>query len=325
MSLIRTDRNGAVLTVWLDNPPYNFLTSAIMSELAALLTALESDAEIRAMVLTSAVEDVFVSHYDVAEILAGAEAAPVTLTQRTASAALHASRAADRIPGGQAVLARAGASGVADLRQYHEVCRRMRNANKVFIAALNGRTLGGGCELALSCDLRLMADGPFEIGQPEILVGIIPGGGGTQMLTRVLGVGRAMELCLEGAPITPARALEIGLVHRLVEPSGLLAEAQATAARLARRSPVAVGALKRAIYEGGSEPLEKGLHYERAGFLETSSTPAAKRAMKIYLDEIRTVESDGRDLASFVAERLPRWVEGSVVDFTNPAAQQQGR
>ncbi|WP_433578745.1 enoyl-CoA hydratase/isomerase family protein [Nocardia brasiliensis] len=325
MSLIRTDRQGAVLTVWLDNPPYNFLTGAIMSELAALLTELESDAEIRAVVLTSAVEDVFVSHYDVAEILAGAEAAPVTLTQRTASAALHASRAADRIPGGQAVLARAGASGVADLRQYHEVCRRMRNADKVFIAALNGRTLGGGCELALSCDLRLMADGPFEIGQPEILVGIIPGGGGTQMLTRVLGVGRAMELCLEGAPITPARALEIGLVHRLVEPSGLLAEAQATAARLARRSPVAVGALKRAIYEGGSEPLEKGLHYERAGFLETSSTPAAKRAMRAYLDEIRAVESDGRDLASFVAERLPRWVEGSVVDFTNPAGKQQDR
>lgn len=315
MSLIRTEQDGAVLTVWLDNPPYNFLTSEIMSALADLLTSLERDTTTRAVILTSAVEDVFVSHYDVAEILAGAAASPVTLTRRSAAAALHTSRAADRIPGGQAALARAGAGGVADLRRYHEVCRRMRNSDKVFVAALNGRTLGGGCELALSCDLRLMADGPYEIGQPEILVGIIPGGGGTQMLTRVLGAARALELCLEGAPITPARAHEIGLVHRLVAPEGLMGEARTTAARLARRSPVAVAALKRAVYEGGSESLDKGLHVERTGFLETSSTATAQHAMQLYLDEIREVESSGRDLASFVAERLPRWVEGSVADF----------
>ncbi|WP_433665226.1 enoyl-CoA hydratase/isomerase family protein [Nocardia sp. CA-128927] len=201
------------------------------------------------------------------------------------------------------------------MRRYHEVCRRMRNSDKVFVAALNGRTLGGGCELALSCDIRLMADGPYEIGQPEILVGIIPGGGGTQMLTRVLGAARALELCLEGAPITPARARDIGLVHRLVAPNDLMDEARTTAARLARRSPVAVAALKRTIYEGGSESLEKGLHVERTGFLETSSTATTQRAMRQYLDEIREVESSGRELATFIAERLPRWVEGSVVDF----------
>ncbi|WP_405161926.1 enoyl-CoA hydratase/isomerase family protein [Nocardia sp. NBC_01499] len=315
MSVLRTDRDGTVLTVWLDNPPYNFLTSEIMTALADLLTSLEHDDTIRAVVLTSAVEDVFVSHYDVAEILAGAAASPVTLTRRTAAAALRTSRAADHIPGGQAALARAGAGGVADLRRYHEVCRRMRNSDKVFVAALNGRTLGGGCELALSCDIRLMADGPYEIGQPEILVGIIPGGGGTQMLTRVLGAARALELCLEGAPITPARARDIGLVHRLVAPADLMDEALGTAARLARRSPVAVAALKRAIYEGGSESLEKGLHVERTGFLESSSTATAQRAMTAYLEEIREVERSGRDLATFIAERLPRWVEGSVVDF----------
>ncbi|MFC9437337.1 enoyl-CoA hydratase/isomerase family protein [Nocardia sp. NPDC057030] len=315
MSFIRTETDGAVLTAWLDNPPYNFLTSDIMSALADLLTALERDTRTRAVILTSAVEDVFVSHYDVAEILAGAEASPVTLTRRAAAAALHTSRAADRIPGGQAALAHAGAGGVADLRRYHEVCRRMRDSDKVFVAALNGRTLGGGCELALSCDIRLMADGPYEIGQPEILVGIIPGGGGTQMLTRVLGAARALELCLEGTPITPTRAHEIGLVHRLVAPADLLGEARTTAARLARRSPVAVAALKRAVYAGGSESLEQGLHIERTGFLETSSTATAQRAMRRYLDEIREVESSGGDLAAFVAERLPRWAEGSVTDF----------
>ncbi|PXX60359.1 enoyl-CoA hydratase/carnithine racemase [Nocardia tenerifensis] len=313
--MIRTDRDGAVLTVWLDNPPYNFLTGEIMTALADLLTSLEGDDSVRAVIFTSAVEDVFVSHYDVAEILEGAQASPITLTRRKAAAALHASRAADRLPGAQAALARAGAGGIADLRRYHEVCRRMRNSDKVFVAALNGRTLGGGCELALSCDIRLMADGPYEIGQPEILVGIIPGGGGTQLLTRVLGAARALELCLEGAPITPARARDIGLVHRLVTPAALQNEAHRTAARLARRSPVAVAALKRAVYEGGSESLDRGMHTERTGFLETSSIETAKRAMARYLEEIREVDRDGRDLATFIADRLPRWIEGSVVEF----------
>ncbi|MFG1796313.1 enoyl-CoA hydratase/isomerase family protein [Nocardia sp. NPDC049149] len=314
--MIRTERDGAVLTVWLDNPPYNFLTTDIMIALGEVLDSLARDDSCRAVILTSAVEDVFVSHFDVAEILSGAESSPVQLTARTAAAALVTSRVADHIPGAQTALARAGAKGVADLRRFHEVGHRMRNSDKVFIAALNGRTLGGGCELALSCDIRLMADGPYEIGQPELLVGIIPGGGGTQLLTRVLGAGRAMELCLEGAPITPARAYEIGLVHRLVAPAGLLTEARTTAARLARRAPVAVGALKRAIYVGGSESLDKGMHVERAGFLESCSTPAAVRGMQAYLAEIHEVTAGDGDLAAFVADRLPRWVDGSVVDFT---------
>lgn len=316
MEFLRTTRVGSVQTIWLNNPPYNFLTDEVMGELLELLRSIDNDNRVRAVVLTSAIDGVFVSHYSVAEILGGVEAAPIALNPRTAGAALRMSGLADHVPGGQAGLARAGAGGVANLRRYHEVCRLMRESSTVFVAALNGRALGGGCELSLSCDLRLMADGPFEIGQPEILVGIIPGGGGTQMLTRVLGAGRALELCLEGAPIDPRRALEIGLVHRLVDPDELLNEAQGTAARLAKRSPTAVRAIKDAIYQGGSTSLEKGLHIERAQFLTAASTPSAKRAMATYLADVEATIDNGGDMAGFVADKLPGWVDGTKVDFT---------
>ncbi|MFC3966515.1 enoyl-CoA hydratase/isomerase family protein [Nocardia jiangsuensis] len=316
MRFLRTERLGSVQTIWLNNPPYNFLTDEVMGELIDLLRTIDGDREVRAVVLTSAVEGVFVSHYSVSEILDGVQSAPVVLNPRTAGAALRMSEFADHVPGGRAGLARAGAGGVTNLRRYHEVCRLMRESSTVFVAALNGRALGGGCELSLACDLRLMAEGPFEIGQPEILVGIIPGGGGTQMLTRVLGAGRALELCLEGAPIDPRRALEIGLVHRLVDPDELLNEAQRTAARLAKRSPTAVRGIKNAIHQGGSVPLEKGLHIERTHFLTAASTPSAKRAMALYLADVEAPIDAGGDISDFVADGLPDWVAGTRVDFT---------
>ncbi|MGW4350853.1 enoyl-CoA hydratase/isomerase family protein [Nocardia sp. NPDC004582] len=315
MRFLRTERHDSVQTIWLDNPPYNFLTEEVMGELLDELRALDADPEVRAVVLTSAVEGVFVSHYSVAEILAGVQAAPVGLNPRTAVAALVASRIADSVPGAAAGLARAGAGGVANLRRYHEVCAIMRESSTVFVAAVNGRALGGGCELALACDIRLMAEGPFEIGQPEILVGIIPGGGGTQMLSRLLGPARALELCLEGAPITPREARDIGLVHRLVAPEDLLSEARSTAARLAKRSPTAVAAIKHAVYEGGSTSLDKGLRIEQAQFLTAASTPSAQRAMATYLADIEETIAAGGDMSEFVATKLPDWVAGTKADF----------
>ncbi|WP_067693447.1 enoyl-CoA hydratase/isomerase family protein [Nocardia jejuensis] len=316
MRFLRTEHHDAVQTVWLDNPPYNFLTEEVMSELLDVLCAADADPQVRAVVLTSAVDGVFVSHYSVAEILAGVQAAPIALTPRTAAAALLADRLADRVPGASAGLAKAGAGGVANLRRYHKVCALMRGSSTVFVAAINGRALGGGCELALACDIRLMADGPFEIGQPEILVGIIPGGGGTQMLTRVVGTARALELCLEGSPITPRQACDIGLVHRLVAAGELLQEARVTAARLAKRSPTAVAAIKHAVYEGGSGPLDKGLRIEQAQFLTAASTPSAQHAMATYLADIDQTIAEGGDISEFVAGKLPEWVAGTKVEFT---------
>ncbi|MFJ2667553.1 enoyl-CoA hydratase/isomerase family protein [Nocardia fluminea] len=110
--------------------------------------------------------------------------------------------------------------------------------------------------------------------------------------------------------------LEIGLVHRLVDPDELLNQAQSTAARLAKRSPTAVRGIKTAIYQGGSTSLEKGLHIERTQFLTAASTPSAKRAMATYLADVQATIDAGGDISDFVADSLPAWVDGTKVDFT---------
>ena len=172
--------------------------------------------------------------------------------------------------------------------------------------------MGGGCELALACDLRLMAKGDYLIGLPESTLGIIPGAGGTQRLARALGAAGALEMMLEGRVLKPAEAEKIGLVHRAVARTRLLPEAKETAQRLARRSPVAIGALKRAVYEGASRSLPEGLRMERAGFMAATSSPAARRALSAYA---REVAEAGPMTPAEIAAMFERWHEGRVVDM----------
>jgi enoyl-CoA hydratase len=181
----------------------------------------------------------------------------------------------------------------------------MNRCGAVFVAALNGSAMGGGCELALACDVRVMADGPFVIGQPEILFGFPPGGGGTQRLARLLGSARALRLVLDGGPLQAKQALEIGLVDELVAPDGLLDRAVALAERLGRRPKAAIAAGKRDVYEGGSLSLPAGLLVERAELLATLGTPAAEEAMQAYLDAL---EESG-ELPAYDPESLARALE----------------
>jgi enoyl-CoA hydratase/carnithine racemase len=158
-----------------------------------------------------------------------------------------------------------------------------------------------------------MADAGLPIGLPESTLGLIPGAGGTQRLARTLGPGRALELMLEGRPLLPDEALEVGIVHRVVEPGALMDEAMATAERLALRSPVVVKELKRAVYDGASRPLADGLHVERTGFVAAASSPEGQRAMKAYVEEVEDMGDVGPDEA--LAE-LERWRLGIAVDMT---------
>jgi enoyl-CoA hydratase len=152
------------------------------------------------------------------------------------------------------------------------------------VAAINGSAMGGGCELALACDARLMADGPFGIGQPEILLAFPPGGGGTQRLARLLGSARALRICLDGGPLEPAAAADLGLVDEVVPPRELIDRALELATRMARRPKHAIAAVKRSIYDGGSLPLPEGLRLERAQFLAAIGTPEAEEAMAAYVE-----------------------------------------
>lgn len=315
MTVVQAERKGRVLTVTLSNPPLNFLTGAIMDELYSLFLSLEKDRSIGAIVLTSGIPDIFISHYDVSEILNGVEAAQLELPAAVAGGVLRAQSAIEHVPGARTLMGRTAASGTSALLRYHQTCALMQRMDKVFIAAINGRALGGGSELALACDIRIMADGPYQIGQPEICVGIIPGGGGTQRLPRAVGHARALEIMLEGRPLSPDEAREIGYVHHIVEPEQLGAFTAETAERLARRSPAAVKAVKHAVY--GDPALASGLHRERAAFVAAGSTREARAAMRAYLDFLDELDERGEDLSERAFEP---WLDGTAFDFTSDGA-----
>lgn len=316
MSLIETTRIDAVLTVTMNNPPFNFLTDPMLRELESLLTGIDQDPSVRTVVLTSAVPDVFISHYDVDEILTSSARFKGSVSPRVAAALLRSVAPLRRIPTLEALLDRTPASGVTSLLRYHAIIARMRRSSRVYVAAINGRALGGGCELALGCDIRVMADGDHQIGQPEILLGLLPGGGGIQALARSVGISATIELVLEGRQLTPRQAHELGIIHHLASPENTIDMARQIATRLARRSPAAVAAIKHALYVGGTGPMERGLAIERAGFLSLASRPSTKNAMHVYRDAIDTYERTGGGLTAFIDDQLPTWTDGTAVSFT---------
>ena len=309
---VHTEQTGRVLTVRLDNPPRNFMTGGMVAELEALVGSLDGDRSIGAVVVTGAMEDVFITHYDVREILTGVESVGATVPAAASGGALRVTGALRRLPSAERALRRSPAAGLVEVRRIHDLFLSMNASDKVFVAAINGLAMGGGCELALACDVRLMADGEGRIGLPEITLGIIPGAGGTQRLARLLGGGRALEMMLEGRALTPREAEAAGLVHRVVAPDALAQEAAATAQRLARRAPATVAAIKRAVYEGGSRPLRQGLHLERTEFVSVSSQPPALRAMRAYVDQVERMG----DAPWRLDELMEAWQAGTAVDLT---------
>jgi enoyl-CoA hydratase len=311
-SQVVTRRDGRVVVATLQNPPHGLMTAQMVGELDALVSEVEDDESVGAVVLHGAHPQRFLAHYDVGELLAAARAQAVQVNARQAGAALRAVQVLTRVPGAAYALERTPAAGMLSLERFHDMLLRMNRMGVVFIAALDGSAMGGGCELSLSCDLRYMADGDYVIGQPEILLGLIPGGGGTQRLARMVGTGKALELVLEGTALSPREALDLGLVHRIVPIESVLDEALETAHRLARRARVTVAAAKRAVYDGGSATLAHGLHVERAAFMATMTSPSATQGMEAYLEGLKeTGELPGYDAAA--RERL---LDGTYADLT---------
>ncbi|HHQ2633957.1 TPA: enoyl-CoA hydratase/isomerase family protein [Pseudomonas aeruginosa] len=312
---LRVEQRGRVLQVLLDNPPANFLTTAVMQELADLLEDLEQRQDIGAVILSGAADGVFLTHFDVDEIERAV--APITFSMPAwlTRLLLESESLLRHLPGARKLLRRTLLAGVADMNLFHEVTAHMRRMDKVFIAAINGLALGGGCELALACDLRLMAeDDQVErfLGQPEVLIGLIPGGGGTQMLARSLGVARALELCLEGQLLEPRQAVALGLVNGLAPAEELLEAADALAQRLSRRSPQAVRLIKRSIYQAASRDWTEGMASEKAGFLSAASQGNTRRAMREYIVRVRTIVREERPFRRADFDDL---TEGNAIDM----------
>ena len=309
---LRLEQDGRVLTARFSNPPLNFMTTGFIRELDELTRAVDRDRTVGAVVLTGGVEGRFLTHLDARELAGIGDIPHPELPMWVAEVIVPVLNLVVGLPGVAGLLERFGGApgkGVVMGHRWKRLTLRMNRSAAVYIAAINGPVLDGGLEIVLACDLRYAADASHvTMAQMEMLVALIPGGGGSQRLLRMLGPARALEHVLEGVPLTAQEALERGLVHRVVAEQRLVAEAQATAARLARRSPAAVAALKRCLYFGGDRRLSRALDLETAGFLAAGSTKAAGNVLKPFVEDLERLGD-----TPFIAEPGP-WIDGTRFD-----------
>jgi len=257
MGLVTGERRGAAAVFTYANPPLGTMTAAGAEELFQEVRRAVDDAEVRCIVLTGGLPGIFVRHHDVGEL--------TVLGERLAQAPTAAPQPAAQRPAG-------GFLGLTDL---------VATAGKPVIAAINGLCMGGGFELSLACDIRIAGRDVTAIGLPETRVGIIPGGGGTQRLPRVIGEARALEMILRGRVVTGPAAFEIGLVHEVADDP--LARALEIAEEFAARPAEGVAYAKRLTRAALDRPLAEGLADERRRFSEVVRLPSAIEAMKVSL------------------------------------------
>lgn len=267
---LQTRREGAVLIATMVNPPKNFMNAAMVEELLALADTLAGDDETRVLVLTGGADGIFITHYDVGELTALSDA-----VRGRAETPPRNDPAADRPR--------------RELHALNRLSLKLAALPQPVIAAINGTAMGGGCELALACDFRIIARGGV-IGLPEVRVGILPGAGGTQRMARLLGTAKAMELIMLGNAVDADEAARIGLVHRAVDPDRLMPEVMALANELASRPALSVALIKQCIRQGVEMPLVDGLHFESDAFLQTVRSDDAARLMRAYLQSGRPLD-----------------------------------
>lgn len=248
---VSTEHQGAVAVVTIDHPPVNALSAPLLEELEAELERLDADDSVRAIVLRGAGERAFVAGADISEFPSLREAA----TEEGGSA-----RGIQRLGG------------------------RMDAARTPFVAAIHGFCLGGGLELAMCCDIRVVSE-DAQLGQPEIKLGLIPGGGGTQRLPRLVGLGRALLLNMTGDFIDARTAYEWGLVERVVPREELEETALGIARTIAERSPVAIGILRELARTTRDLSLEEGLRREADGFRRCLASEDGLEGVTAFLEK----------------------------------------
>jgi enoyl-CoA hydratase len=256
-NFVSAERDGKLAIVTINRPKVNALTKELIDELRQSMVELKHDGAIRCIILTGAGEKAFVAGGDIGSISKLTPAEGKDHSQ-------HGKDAFDVI----------------------------EDLGKPVIAAVNGFALGGGCELAMACTLRIAAD-TARFGQPEIKLGIIPGYGGTQRLSRLVGKGRAMELVLTGRMIDADEALRIGLVNRVVPAPSLMEEARAWAHTLAAGPPIAIRFAMEAINKGLEMPLPEGLFLEATLFGLLTTTEDMREGTRAFLEK-RQAEFKGR-------------------------------
>jgi enoyl-CoA hydratase len=252
------ERDGGVAVVTINRPKVlNALNSATLDELRRVLLAIRRDEAVRCVVITGAGEKSFIAGADINEL---AVQTPV--------------------------------SGRDHARTGQHVLDLLENLGKPVIAAINGFALGGGCELAMACTIRIAAD-TARLGQPEINLGIIPGYAGTQRLARLIGRGRALEMLLTGDHVTAPEAFRLGLVNRVVPAGQLMDDARKLAASLAAKAPIAMRFIIDAVNKGLDMPLAEAQNYEATLFGLVASTDDMREGTKAFLEK-RKAEFRGK-------------------------------
>jgi enoyl-CoA hydratase len=250
---VSTELAGAVAILTIDNPPLNALSGPLLEELEAEIDQLDADDGVRAIVLAGAGERAFVAGADIKEF--------PSLRQSAAEAQ-----------------ERGSARGIQKLGHHMDAARTP------FIAAIHGFCLGGGLELAMCCDVRVASD-DAQLGQPEIKLGLIPGGGGTQRLPRLVGIGRAQYLNMTGDFIDAATAYDWNLVEKVVPRDELRETAVAIAQTIAARSPVAIAVLRELARTTRDLPLEEGLRREADGFRRCLESEDGAEGVAAFLEK----------------------------------------
>jgi enoyl-CoA hydratase len=255
---IRTETKDGILTVTVDRPKLlNALNAHTVAEIGQAFEAARNDDSVKVVIVTGGGEKAFVAGADINEL---AQMTPIT-GKETAEKGQRVFRAIEKFP-------------------------------KPVIAAVNGFALGGGCELALACHIRIASD-KAQLGLPEVSLGIIPGYGGTQRMARLLGKGKALELILTGDRIKADEAERIGLVNKVVPADQLMSVAEEMARTIAKRGPLAVRAAIEAVMSGSEMPFDEGQLLEAALFGLLASTEDMKEGMGAFLEK-RTADFKGR-------------------------------
>jgi enoyl-CoA hydratase len=231
--------------------PMGYFTGEAGAELHTMLRGWR-DPAVRVVILTGDRPDRFITHYDVDEILG--------LCQSPA---------------------RASARGAGLAERFQDLLQEIADLDKPVIAAITGDAMGGGLELALACDIRVASTGDFRIGFPEVALGILAGGGGTQRLSRLIGAGAAMDFLLRAKVVAPSEALRLGIVHELADDS--LGRALEIAAGLLRMPAPALAQTKRAVARGSELPLAAALRLEAEAWLEAVASGTAAGPMEDFL------------------------------------------
>jgi enoyl-CoA hydratase/carnithine racemase len=219
---------GGIGTITLDKPPANSYDLEFIAELADAVRAAADDDEVMVVVVRSASERFFSAGADVKAFNENTVEANMEMIQLS-----------------------------------HETLSSIATIPKIFIAEINAHALGGGLEIALACDLRFAAEGDYRLGTPEVTLGVLPGNGGTQRLPRLIGWSRALELMVTGRTVTPAEALELGIVNTIFPAGELREKTLEYAHALAAGATKAIGNIKLAVHEGLAVGLEDGLERER--------------------------------------------------------------